>query len=99
MIKFDDITVYSRDKVVYNVYGVDNFNDEIVLTEKDCYASSLHSFDFATGFASALLSYEIVKHVFITKITISYNIWGLQSEDEVTEDIVWQGSVNPKTSD
>ena len=93
MINFDNITVYVGSKTFYNVYGSqDNPEDGIMLTEDNCFGSNMSSFDFATGFAAALLSAEVVNHTFITKVTCTYNVWGNDSEDKIDEEIIWQGS-------
>ena len=96
MISFDDISIFCRDIVFYNVYALtaeDGNSNDIMLNEDNCKAEHINNFDFATGFASALLSCAGYVEAFVTKITSSHDIWN-DKDMEFDENIIWQGTVN-----
>lgn len=99
MISFDDISIFSRDITIYNVYALtaeqSESSNEILLNEDTCKAEWLATFDFATGFASALLSYGGYQEAFVTKVNSSHDIWN-DKDIAIDEEIIWQGTVNSK---
>lgn len=101
MIDFSNITVYTNETVYYNIYAVSSYdqNDDITLSEENCVADNVSKFDFAMGFAAALLSYSFASDVFITEVHDYYNTWGESEDAGSYERIIWQGSVNSGDSE
>lgn len=101
MIDFSNISVYTNEAVYYNIYAVSSYdqNDDITLSEENCVADNVSRFDFAMGFAAALLSYSFVSDVFITEVHDYYNPWGESEDTGSYERIIWQGSVTPGKSE
>lgn len=102
MINFDNISVYTNESVFYNIYAVtkEECSDDVTLNEDNCFADCVTNFDFALGFAAALLSYCFVSDVFITEVHEYHNPWQQEDQDLGSyERIIWQGSVSEGESE
>lgn len=94
MKSFDNITVFTNEDITYNIYGINEINSfDITLSEEHRLADELYNFNFAVGFAAALLNYCNLTDVFITEVHTYHNIWTDDKDPDPVEKIIWSGSI------